>query len=264
VLMTADGVLLVSHDPALNPDLTRDAQGRWLAGTGPLIRALPLAQLLAYDVGRLRPDSPTARNFPQQQAVDGQRLPTLAQVFDHVAALGADAVRFNIEIKHRPDQPAQYASIDELVDALVAEIARAGVAPRALIQSFNWQVLQRSRQVAPHIPTAYLSIQRPTFNNIDGPGWTAGYSLAAQGSVPKMVHAAGGQVWSPFFRDLTAAQVQQAQALGLKVVPWTVNEPADLLRVIDLKVDGLITDYPDRAREAMRQRQLPLPAPLRR
>jgi glycerophosphoryl diester phosphodiesterase len=262
VVMTADGVLVVSHDPALDPDLTRDAAGRWLVGPGPLIRSLTLAQLQAHDVGRARPDGAVARNFPQQQPADGQRVPTLAQVFTLAASLGAHTVGYNIEIKRRPDRPDDYAPVPLLVDALLAEIDRAGVSGRAVIQSFDWPVLQRVQQVAPQAATAYLSIQRPNFDNVGTPGWTGAFSLAAQGTVPRMVRAAGGQIWSPFFRDLTRAQVQEAQALGLKVVPWTVNEPADLLAVIDLKVDGLISDYPDRARSALQHRRLPLPAPV--
>lgn len=268
LMMTADGVLVVSHDPSLNPDLTRDAQGQWLAGPGPLIRSLTLAQLQTFDVGRVRPGSAVARNFPQQQAADGQRVPTLAQVFALATSLGADRVAYNLEIKRRPDRPDDYADVPALVDALLAEIERAGVGKSAVIQSFDWTVLQRVQQRtqgrSPSISTAYLSIQHPSFDNIGPPGWTAGFADKAPGSVPRMVKAAGGQIWSPFFRDLTPAQVQEAQGLGLKVVPWTVNEPADLLRLIDLGVDGLITDYPDRARSAMAHRKLPLPAAVAR
>jgi glycerophosphoryl diester phosphodiesterase len=260
VMLTADGELVISHDPALNPDLTRDASGQWLPGPGPLIRALTFAQLQAYDVGRVKPGSRTARDFLQQQAVDGQRVPRLSDLFARAAALGAREVRYNIEIKRNPQEPEKYGDLPALVDAVVAAVTRAGVGPHALIQSFDWNVLQRVQQVAPQLATSYLSIQRPQMNNIEAPAWTAGFTVAAQGSVPKMVKAAGGRWWAPMFRDLTPELVREAQALGIKVVPWTVNETADMERVIDLKVDGLITDYPDRAREVMARRGLPLPA----
>src|SRR6187455_2223883 len=68
--ITADGVVVVSHDPALNPALTREAGGQWLKGRGPLIRSLSHAQLQAYDVGRIDPASDYAKQFPTQQAKD--------------------------------------------------------------------------------------------------------------------------------------------------------------------------------------------------
>jgi glycerophosphoryl diester phosphodiesterase len=69
-----------------------------------------------------------------------------------------------------------------------------------------------------------------------------------------MVKAAGGRVWSPNAGALTQALVREAQGLGLQVIPWTVNESADLERLVGWGVDGLITDYPDRLREVLRAR----------
>ena len=108
--ITADGVVVVSHDPALNPAITRDAGGQWLKGRGPLIRHLTLAQLQAYDVGRIDPESDYARQFPAQQGRDGERLPTLAAVFARVKALGADHVRFDIETKIKSPPTAASAT----------------------------------------------------------------------------------------------------------------------------------------------------------
>ena len=67
------------------------------------------------------------------------------------------------------------------------------------------------------------------------------------GSVPRLASQAGCAVWSPFWRNVTAENVKEAQALGLKVVPWTVNNSSEMTHLIDIGVDGLITDYPDRA-----------------
>jgi glycerophosphoryl diester phosphodiesterase len=248
VMLTADGVAVVSHDPALHPDLTRDAAGRWLESTGPLIRSLTLAQLQTYDVGRVKPGSRVARDFPQQQPADGQRIPALKAVL----ALGTPATRFNVEIKLDPRVPEQFAPLEAVVDAVVRDVAAAGVGPRALIQSFNWNVLQRVQRVAPELRTSYLTMQRPNANTVTSPDWMAGFSLAAQGSVPRMVKAAGGAWWSPNFRDLSADAVREAQSLGLKVAVWTVNEPADMQQMLALGVDALITDYPDRARALRR------------
>ena len=76
-----------------------------------------------------------------------------------------------------------------------------------------------------------------------------------------MITASGGRIWSSFHLDLDAAQVKEAQALGIRVLAWTVNEPAQITRVMDLGVDGIVTDRPDLVREAMQRRGLPLPRP---
>ena len=79
--VTRDGILVISHDPFLNPDLVRGTDGRWLAAKGPPIRTLTLAELKHYDIGRLNPDSAYARQFPEQQARDGDRHPAGAVAF---------------------------------------------------------------------------------------------------------------------------------------------------------------------------------------
>jgi glycerophosphoryl diester phosphodiesterase len=256
VALTKDGVLVVSHDPWLNPSILRDASGQWLPGRGPLIKDLTLAQLQAYDVGRIDPESRYARGFPEQQAVDGTRIPTLAQVFELVKARGADRVRFDIETKLFPQRPQDTAPMEVLTDALVAAIRAAGVIDRASIQSFDWRSLQRIQQAEPRIATVYLTIQTHNRDNTRHGTWTAGLRLAYHGSVPSMVKASGGRIWAPNAGALTPALLQEAHALGLQVIPWTVNEPADMERLVDWGVDGLISDRPDRVRAVLERRKL--------
>ena len=262
--ITADGVVVVSHDPVLNPDLVRGPDGQWVTVPTP-IRSLTWAQLQTYDVGRLRPGSRYAQQFPHQQAVDGTRMPKLAALFERVQALGANAVQFDIETKIDPRRPELTLAPEPFVQALLAVIREHGMEERVMVQSFDWRTLQLLRAQAPKVRTVYLSAQRPQFNTIDvEPGlWTAGMRLADHGSLPRMVKAAGGHVWSPNFNDLTPALLREAQVLGLKVIPWTVNEPADLTRILDLPVDGLISDYPDRVRTEMARRNMPLPSPVK-
>lgn len=263
VHLSADGLLVLSHDPRINADLARDAQGAWVKAPGPLLRDLTLSQIQAYDVGRLQPGTAYARGFPLQQAVDGQRIPTLAALFQKVREVGADGVRFNIEIKMNPHRPEETPAFEQIVDALLALVKQAGMEDRVTVQGFDWRALQRVQQRAPGLPTAYLSAQTPRFNTIADGAWTAGFRLAEHGTLPKMVKAAGGTIWSPNFYDLSARLVDEAHALGLQVLPWTVNEPSDMERLIGWGVDGLITDYPDRARDVMRARGLPLPKGLK-
>lgn len=262
--LSADGMVVIGHDPALNPAITRDASGRWLTAKGPTVRSLTLAQLQAYDVGRIDPASAYASTFSSQQPVDGTRMPTLAALFDHVKALGADHVRFNIETKLHPAQPQETADPETMTRALLAVIERAGMAQRVSIQSFDWRTLRLAQQLAPGIPTVYLSIQTANNDNIRDGSWTADFRISDHASVPAMVKAAGGAVWSPNGGALTQPLVKEAQALGLAVIPWTINNPADMERLVGWGVDGLITDYPDRLRTVLQGRGLPLPPALAR
>ena len=84
-------------------------------------------------------------------------------------------------------------------------------------------------------------------------------STTSRGSVPRLVQAAGCAVWSPLYRNAKPDDVAAAKSLGLKVIPWTVNERADMARLIALGVDGIITDYPDRLRAVMAEKNMPLP-----
>jgi len=260
IAITSDGVLVLSHDPLLNPEITRDASGRFLEQHGPAIHTLTWAQLQAYDVGRLNPATGYARQFPDQQARDGTRIPRLVDVFELVKRSGDDKVRFDIETKVNPEKPAETLAPEAFARALVEEIRKAGMAARAQIQSFDWRTLQVVQKIAPEIDTVYLTVQR-RFDNInadraEGSRWTAGFQYREHGSVPKMIKAAGGGHWAAYFGDLDAPKVKEAQALGLKVLAWTVNDPAVMARLIDLGVDGLITDRPDLARKLLEERAI--------
>lgn len=246
--ITKDGVLVIHHDQTLNPDITRDAGGRFLDARGPAIHSLTFDELRQYDVGRLKPGTAYARNHPDQQAVDGARIPRLADLFE--LAKGNPKVRFAIETKLHPEKPGETPAPEPFARALVEEIRKAGLERRSQVLSFDWRTLQVVQKIAPEIPTVYITAQRPRFDTIRadaGSPWTAGFQHRDHGSVPKMIKAAGGSVWSANFNDLTAASVREAQALGLKVLAWTVNDPLVMERVLDLGVDGLITDRPDLA-----------------
>jgi glycerophosphoryl diester phosphodiesterase len=257
--LTADGVVVVSHDPYLNPSITRTADGKWLESRGPLIKNLTFAAVQRYDVGRIQPDSAYARTFSRQQPRDGERIPALATLFQWVKSRAAHEVRFNIETKLFPTQAEATAEPHVLTRALLDVIQQEGMSDRVSIQSFDWRSLQLVQKWAPSIPTVCLSVQSASANNLIDGQWTAGLKLAEHATPAHMVKAAGGKVWSPNFNDLSQSSVAQAQGLGLQVIPWTVNSEADLKRMIDWRVDGIITDYPDRLRDLMRERGMTLP-----
>ena len=263
IAITRDGVLVIHHDLALNPDITRDAQGRWLDKPSAPIHTLSWAELQTYDVGRLKPGTRYASLYPDQQPLDGTRIPRLSDLFDLVRRGRHDNVRFAIETKINPLLPEATLPPERFADAVVAEIRKAGLQQRAQVLSFDWRTLAHVQRVAPEIATVYITAQQRWLDNIgadrsQASAWTAGQRYSEHGSVAKMVKAAGGKFWSVHFGDLSAAKVQEAQALGLKVLVWTVNDAATMTRMLDLGVDGLITDRPDIARAVLRERRIEL------
>jgi glycerophosphoryl diester phosphodiesterase len=255
--VTKDGVVVIHHDQTLNPNTTRDASGRYLESR-PAINTLTYAELQSYDVGRLKPGTPYAKNYPDQVPVDGTRIPRLADLFALVRRQGNDKVRFDIETKLSPDKPAETLAPEPFARAVVDEVRKAGMEARTTIQSFDWRTLQAVQKLAPGMPTAYLTAQQKWLDNVgsvESPSsWTAGFQIRDHGTIPKMIKAAGGSHWSVHFADLHAASVVEAQALGLKVLVWTVNDVQTMARMLDMGVDGLITDRPDLAVPLLRQR----------
>jgi glycerophosphoryl diester phosphodiesterase len=250
--VTRDDVVVLSHDPVLNRDIVR-RDGQWTGGAA--IRDLTLDELRRYDIGRLNPDGPYATQFPQQKPADGERFPTLAELF----ALDPK-VRFNIETKIDPGKPALAPDPARFAALVVEAVRKAGVTQRTTIQSFDWRTLIEAKRLAPEIETACLTIETNNFNTVRRgtvSPWLGGIVLAEHGDSPvRAAKAAGCSTWSPFWRNVTAEAVAEARALGLKVLPWTVNDPAEMARLVDLKVDGLITDYPDRALQMLRGKSL--------
>jgi glycerophosphoryl diester phosphodiesterase len=210
-------------------------------------------------VGRINPASRYARDFQNQAPQDGERIPTLASLFERVKRLGAGHVRFNIELKVDPRRLTESPEPEAFVRAVMAVINSHGMAARTTLQSFDWRVLKAGQTLAPGLPLSFLSAQLPRFNTLADGEWTSGLKLADFTDAPAMVAAAGGRLWSPHFNDLSQATLTRARALNLRVIPWTVNETSDMARLIDWGVDGLITDYPDRLRAVMQERGMLLP-----
>ena len=263
--ITRDGVVVVSHDSILNPDITRGPDGEWLAQDGPPIRVLTYDELQRYDVGRIKPGSAYASRFPGQQAVDGARIPRLADVFALARKAGNDAVRFNIETKLSPLHPQRTAPPDIFARELIALIIKEKMEKRATVQSFDWRTLAVVQREAPEISTVYLTAQQSFTDNIlagqaESP-WMPGTHVSRfGGSIPRLIKAAGGAVWSPSYTEVSAESVKEAQSLGLKVVVWTVNDEADMRRMMEWKVDGMNSDYPDLLRKVAGGRGVALPA----
>jgi glycerophosphoryl diester phosphodiesterase len=252
--VTSDGVVVVYHDRTLNPDITRDAQGNFLPARGGAIQALSFEALQRYDVGRVNAASAYGKPFARQQGQDSVRIPKLSDVFNrykNTKTCGADFVRFNVETKLSPLAASETLPPELFVSALLKEIDAAKLHDRVTIQSFDWRTLRIVAKTAPQVSTVFLTNEQGTNETVQRgkPGaspWFAGFDVDDyKGSVPATVKAAGGRVWSPNFRDLDQKNVAEAKALQLKIIPWTVNEEADMRALIRWGVDGLISDYPD-------------------
>jgi glycerophosphoryl diester phosphodiesterase len=263
--ITRDGVVVVSHDSTLNPDITRE-NGRWITRSDLPIAHFTYDELQRFDVGRIDPASAYAQRFPRQQPLDGARMPQLAEVFALARRAQNETVRFNIETKISPLHPERSVAPEAFARALMAVIKDHALAHRAVVQSFDWRTLAVVQTEAPAIKTVYLSAQQDFMDNIVAgqttSPWNAGFHVGQfSGSVPRMIHAAGGAIWSPFWGDVTAGNVREAQSLGLQVVVWTVNSEADMRAMMALGVDGIISDYPDVLRRVAGEQGYALPAP---
>jgi glycerophosphoryl diester phosphodiesterase len=250
VAVTADDVVVVTHDPRLNRDLTRGPDGAWLRATGPPIRQLAFAALGAYDVGRIRPRSLYGARFRKQQPMDGARIPSLADV------LALDRrLTIAIELKTFPQQPALTAAPARVADLVMATAQAHDAIARIIVQSFDWRGLRHVKQRYPQAALAWLTAARSS--DAERRRWWDGVSPAEYGgSVPRAVAAAASGArepvrWMPQWTERTPPLIAEAHALGLRVIPWDVNDAGAIERALAAGVDGIITDRPDLARRLL-------------
>lgn len=251
VLLTADRKLVVHHDYRLKPEIARTPNGAWLMDQeGPAIKDLTLAELKTYDVGRLKPNTKYARRYPEQQPADGERIPTLREVISLFKSYDK-GTQLWVEIKTSPEKPDMTPPPEAVADAVVHVLREEKFANRARILSFDWRSLVYIQKIAPDIPTVYVSHIGRRLNNIKpgqpGPSpWMAGFDVDDYGgSIPRAIKAAGGQYWDAYYRYITPNLVKEAHRLGIQVFVWTPDSGRDMLRVIEMGVDGITTNRPD-------------------
>jgi len=238
VRMTADGQLVVWHDPILLPEKCRATQGDLI---GARVDELTLDQLRTVDVG-----SQTLPEFATQRAAPGAHIATLAEVIG-VGEHRSLKTWWTIEVKLDPTDERQVVRREQLVEATLAAVHEAGVARRCFMHSFDWAVLDLSRELDPGVLRSALT-QAHHFSA--GSPWTGSIDPVEHGEdIIAGVAAIGASVVSPHFALVDADLVRRAHALDIGVLAWTVNEPDDLVRMVELGVDGIVTDYPDRALE---------------
>ena len=243
IAVTADDVPVLYHDFVLNPDITRGPDGAWLARPGPPLRALTLADLARYDVGRIRPGSRYAARYPDQRPIDGARIPTLAALL----AL-TPAAHLTIELKSDPTRPALTLPGPRMADLVLAVAEAARALGRIRIESFDWSGPRHLALTRPEIARAWLT--EPAIES-NAARWGA---ERGGGSVPQRIAREGGGAWAPEHASITEADIAEAERLGIPVLPWTVNDPGEMSRLAAWGAAGLITDRPDRAAALFRAR----------
>ncbi|ASG67891.1 glycerophosphoryl diester phosphodiesterase [Francisella halioticida] len=271
--MTKDKVLVVAHNQTLNPDLTKDKNGNWITKSIP-IKDLTLAQLKQYTVGYIKPNTPTAKMYPNHVGMPGVHMPTLQQVITYVKSNVGSRVRLQIEIKTNPYNPKVSSSAQEMAEALNKVLVKNHISSSVEVQSFEWQALVDLQKLNPKVQTAYLTDhttdpmntqQAKAMTNYQK--WTAPLNPKDFNyDYPLMVKKLGGTFWEPYEKDLTKANLDEAHKLGIKVVTWgwTEKEGTDfnynvVSKLIDWRVDGIITDRPDILRGLETAKGLDLP-----
>jgi len=252
VLLAADGKLVVHHDFQLTPDIARKDDGSWLEPWDrPLIKNMTLKELKLYDVGRLNPYTSYARRYPEQQAFDGEHIPTLRQVISLLKSKGDTTTKLWIEIKTSPEKPDMTPSPQSVASAVIKLLHEEDFMCRTQILSFDWRALAHVQKIAPEIPTVYLSHLGVRLNNIKPgqPGaspWMAGLDIDDfSGSIPQAINAAGGRLWAPHYKYITYSLLNEAHRLGIGVFVWTLDSKSEMIRLIEMGVDGIITNRPD-------------------
>lgn len=249
---TADSITILHHDPEISFNLAKDQHGNWLGKTGPKIIESRYSDLKLFDVGELRPGTDYQKRFPEQAVLRNVSVPQL----DTFCEWLSDQPEFvvNIEIKSYANRSDLGDDPKSLANSVVTRLEKFGVKEQSIISSFDWRVLRECHNLDDQITLGFLSYydrpNPPMQPNIypDSPWMAGAHWSGAETSMPSIIKSFGGQIWAPYFEDIAKEDVVLAQQTGLIVNVWTVNEEADIYRMIDFGVDGIITDFPARTK----------------
>ncbi len=269
VQLSKDGAVVVYHDYRLKPEIARGAGGSFLIPPTPRIKDLTLAELRELDIGRCDPASGYARAHPDVTAVDGERIPTLAEVVE-VSKAATKPFHLFVELKTSFADRDISADPVALAEASVKVLKAANYLDRTIFVGFDWPALLHAKKIAPRAQCWFTTLAQSWFREGTPPPeddppsepalqmlrywaasgtspWAGGYDAVGYGnSIQRAIKAAGGDGWFPTYTDIDPQSVAEARALGLKVGAWTVDEterheahagsrralhrPADLLR----------------------------------
>jgi len=228
--ITKDKQVVVSHDPILNLIITTKPDGTYIKAdeiNKNIIYQMDYATLEKYDVGlKLHP------GFTSQKKL-AVAIPTLASLIDSVELKAASLGRkmnYNIEIKSVDGKDGiEHPSPDEFVELVVATIQKKHILNRVSIQSFDLRPLRVLHEKYPTIQTSYLVFGSECAD--------VEKEIALLGFTPS--------IYSPEYKYVNKAMIDYCHQKNIQVIPWTVNTQAEINALIALKVDGIISDYPN-------------------
>ncbi len=229
--ITADGKVILSHEPFFNHEITTKEDGGAVAEAEEKslnIYQMTYAEIQRFDVG-LKPHP----RFPRQEKLPATK-PLLSEIIDNVEAAirlrNQTPVFYNIETKTQPSTDQLFhPAPDVFVNTLVKVLERKKITDRVIIQSFDFRTLVYLHKKYPHIKTAAL-VEANDKRGIEE-------IVAGLGFVPT--------IYSPAYTLITPERISACHALNIRVIPWTVNDAATVARLKALGVDGIISDYPD-------------------
>lgn len=220
--VTKDKVVVLAHDPYIQTDLCVDKENQPLRKKI-YFNTLTLQEVKTYTCGT-RPHS----RFPQQQQV-AVKIPTLDEVFEMIKSSkhpNAKTVRFNIETKITPDEPEHFSTPREFAELVLASVKKHKMLSRTVLQSFDHRTLVEARKLEPKIVLSPLLDSK-------------------RNDIVQITQELGAEIISPRHTWLTAQMVADLHAANKLVIPWTANKPSEWERLVELNVDGIITDYPE-------------------
>ena len=275
--MTKDGVIVMSHNPILNPDITKDSNGNYVEAKKYDIRLMNYKELEKFTVGGIKPGTEyyTGHGKTQLNYADA-KIPTLEELFKLIKEYGNDKIIVNAETKSYVDPIdkqgyANNADPVKFVTEFNRLVKKYNMEDRVTLQSFDWKTISAIKKINPEITTVALWCQQHSWGRDSEclqpyekgkSPWLGGLDIDDfKGDPVKAAKAIGADVISPYFPELSKEMIEEAHSLGMKVVPWTVNSKSDMEMLIDMGVDGIITDKPWVLRPELEKRGIKLPIP---
>ena len=274
--LTKDGQIVMSHNPILNSDITRDENGNYIENNKYDIRLMTVDELKKFDVGVMDPNCGEYYDLHgKTQFTYDAKIPTLEELMQLIQSYGDKNIVLNIETKSYPDPASagykNNADPKKFVEVFNNIVKKYDMEDRVVLQSFDWQTLIEMKKLNPNISTSALWQEQPSWGRDSESlrryekkksSWLGGLDIKDyQGNPVKAAHAIGADIISPYYTEISKQDVDEAHSLGMKVVPWTVNNEKDMNMLLDMGVDGIISDKPWLLKQVLEKRNIKLHTP---